>query len=149
MSCVNLDGSHTRAFRGGQSVGYNGRKGHKSTNMLFLIDSQGVILFCSLPISGEHHDLFEVRDRFGEIVDMAKECGIELRYLFMNADAGFDGKVFRGYLEALFIEANIDFNKRNEFRPGQGGVLRWGTVQKKEKLRTLICMDGCIQSPVD
>ena len=44
---------------------------------------------------------------------MAKECGIELRYLFMNADAGFDGKVFRGYLEALFIEANIDFNKRN------------------------------------
>ncbi len=113
LSCVNLDGSHTRAFRGGESVGYNGRKHYKSTNMLFLVDNQGIILFCSLPISGNHHDLFDIKEHFNEIIAMAKECNIELSYLFMNADAGFDDKNFREYLESLFIEANIDFNKRN------------------------------------
>ena len=56
MSCVNLDGSHTRAFRGGQAVGYQGRKRYKSTNLLFIIDNQGMILFCSDPIAGQHHD---------------------------------------------------------------------------------------------
>lgn len=113
MSCVNLDGSHTRAFRGGQAVGWQGRKKYKSTNMLFFIDNQGIILFCSHPISGEHHDLYEVQEHFDEIIHMAKDAGIDLSYLFLNADAGFDDAAFRLYLEQHFIEANIDFNKRN------------------------------------
>lgn len=113
LSCVNLDGSHARAFRGGESVGYNGRKKYNSTNTLFLIDKQGVILFCSMPISGEHHDLFDIKKHFGEIILMSKKCDIALEHLFMNADAGFDDKEFRQYLEGLFIQANIDFNKRN------------------------------------
>lgn len=113
MSCIHLDGSHTRAFRGGAAVGYNGRKGYNSTNMLFLVDNRGIILGCSEPISGEHHDLFEIRKHFDEISAMLKKSGLNLNYLFMNADAGFDDASFRQYLEGQFIEANIDFNKRN------------------------------------
>ena len=113
MSCVNLDGSHTRALRGGEEVGYQGRKKGKTTNILFLIDNQGVILFCSPPISGEHNDLYEIEKYFEEILVMAKETGISLKYVFLNADAGFDGQTFRDLLSKYDIEANICFNKRN------------------------------------
>lgn len=113
LSCINLDGSHTRAFRGGEAVGYNGRKKYKSTNMLFLVDRRGVIIGCSEPISGEHHDLYKIQDHFEEIVRMVKRGCLDLKDLFLNADAGFDDNKFRQYLESLFIEANIDFNKRN------------------------------------
>lgn len=113
MSCIHLDGSHTRAFRGGEAVGYNGRKGYNSTNMLFLIDNRGIIIACSRPISGEHHDLFEIEQHFDEIISMVKKSDLSLSHLFLNADAGFDDKKFREYLESQFIEANIDFNKRN------------------------------------
>jgi transposase len=83
LSCINLDGSLTRAFRGGESVGYNGRKKYKGTNLLFLVDNQGVILCCSLPISGNHHDLYEIEKHFGEILEMAQACKINIDYLFL------------------------------------------------------------------
>jgi transposase len=38
---------------------------------------------------------------------------LDLKHLFLNADAGFDDNKFRQCLESIFIEANIDFNKRN------------------------------------
>lgn len=113
LSCINLDGSHTRAFRGGEAVGYNGRKKYRSMNMLFLVDRRGVIIGCSEPISGEHHDLYKIQDHFEEIVKMVKRSCLDLKDLFLNADAGFDDNKFRQYLESLSIEANIDFNKRN------------------------------------
>lgn len=112
LSCINLDGSLTRAFRGGESVEYNGRKKYKGTNLLFLVDNQGVILFCSSPISGNHHDLYEIKKYFTEIIDVAEGSGIGLDFLFLNADAGFDDTTFRQFLEGKNIEANIDFNIR-------------------------------------
>lgn len=113
MSCINLDGSHTRARCGGEAMGYQGRKKSKTTNMLFLIDNQGVILFFSPPISGNHNDLYEIESYFEAILEMAKEAGISLKYVFMNGDAGFDSESFRLILEGCDIEANIDFNKKN------------------------------------
>ena len=113
LSCVNLDGSHTRVFRGGEAVGYQARKKAKTTNMLFIVDNQGVILFCSKPIAGNHHDLHEIKTYFEQMKQMAVDSGISLRYLFMNADSGFDSEEFRLVLEGCDIEANIDFNKRN------------------------------------
>lgn len=60
MSSVQLDGSHTPAKRGGQAVGYQGRKKSKTTNALFLTDKQGIPLAVSEPIDGNHNDLFEI-----------------------------------------------------------------------------------------
>ncbi len=42
MSSVDLDGSHTAALRGGEEVGYQGRKKRKTTNALYLTDRQGL-----------------------------------------------------------------------------------------------------------
>ena len=60
MSSVNFDGSHTPAKRGGQRVGYQGRKKTKTTNMLILTDNQGTPIGWSDPISGEHNDSYEL-----------------------------------------------------------------------------------------
>ena len=40
MSSVDLDGSHTAALRGGEEVGYQGRKKRKTTNALYLTDRE-------------------------------------------------------------------------------------------------------------
>ena len=41
LSSVDLDGSHTSCIRGGEQVGYQGRKKRKTTNLLYLSDRQG------------------------------------------------------------------------------------------------------------
>ena len=38
LSSGDIDGSHTAALKGGQEVGYQGRKKRKTTNALYLID---------------------------------------------------------------------------------------------------------------
>ena len=112
MSVVNLDGTHTPAKRGGEAVGYQGRKKSKTSNMLILTDKQGVPIGWSKPISGDHHDSFELRKTTSEIFTQIENNGIRLEGLFLNADAGFDVKDFRLLCEQKEITANIDFNKR-------------------------------------
>ena len=56
MSSIQLDGTHTPVKRGGESVGYQGRKKSKITNMVILADSRGIPLSCSDSIAGNHHD---------------------------------------------------------------------------------------------
>ncbi len=60
MSSVDLDGSHTRAMKGGEAIGYQGRKKSNTTNALYLTDRKGKPLAMSEPISGEHHNLYEI-----------------------------------------------------------------------------------------
>jgi transposase len=60
MSSIQLDGSHTLSKRGGENVGYQGRKKGKTSNMLFICDNHGLPLSCSEVISGNHHDVFEI-----------------------------------------------------------------------------------------
>lgn len=47
LSSVQLDGSHTPAKRGGEAVGYQGRKASETTNTLFLADNSGQMLACA------------------------------------------------------------------------------------------------------
>ncbi|MCP4179818.1 MAG: transposase, partial [bacterium] len=52
LSSIQLDGTHTPAKRGGESVAYQVRKKQKTTNTLIITDNQGIPLACSEPISG-------------------------------------------------------------------------------------------------
>jgi len=113
MSSVQFDGSHTPAKRGGEAVAYQSRKKAKTTNALFLTDRQGLPLAMSAPIDGNHNDLFEIEIFFTGILADLKQSDIEVRGLFLNADAGFDSEGFRTLCDANDIIANIDFNKRN------------------------------------
>ncbi|MCG8407917.1 MAG: IS5 family transposase [Phycisphaerales bacterium] len=119
MSSVELDGSQTPAKRGGECVGYQGRKKCKTTNMLFLTDRQGILLACSDPISGEHNDLFEIEKNVSKILVTLSDSNIEYKGLFMNADAGFDSQCFRNFCGLKEIIPNFDLNKRNAKDPDQ------------------------------
>jgi transposase len=112
MSLINLDGTHTPAKRGGEAVGYQGRKKTKTSNMLILTDRQGVPIGWSLPISGEHHDSYNLRKNASDIFKQLESMGLNLDGLFLNADAGFDVNDFRELCESKNIFHNIDFNKR-------------------------------------
>lgn len=113
MSSVQLDGSHTPAKRGGDAVAYQNRKKSKTTNALFLTDRHGLPLAMSAPISGNHHDLFDIETFFTKMLSDIAAAQIETNGLFLNADAGFDSEGFREICFSNDIIANIDFNKRN------------------------------------
>lgn len=119
MSSIQLDGSHTIAKRGGESVGYQGRKKCKTTNQLFLTDRQGIPLACSEPVSGNHNDLFEIKKCMSKIMADLNAATIDHEGLFMNADAGFDSREFREYCEANGLIPNFDLNKRNSKDPDE------------------------------
>ncbi len=113
LSSMQLDGSQTLCKNGGEHVGYQARKAAKTCNSLFLSDSKGLLLACSGPVSGAHHDLFEIEQVFRELCGLLQEAGIEIEGLFLNADAGFDSEGFRSLCSEMKIEANIAFNPRN------------------------------------
>jgi len=123
MSLVNLDGTHTPAKRGGEAVGYQGRKKCKTSNMLIVTDKQGVPIGWSKPISGNHHDSFELRKTASRIFDEIEQSGISVKGLFLNADAGFDVKDFRLLCEEKDITHNIDLNKRRNSNQQQDEYL--------------------------
>lgn len=112
LSCVQLDGSQTICKNGGEAIGYQSRKAAMSCNSLFLADNQGLLLACSCPLAGQHHDLFQIRQVFTQLSGLLTEAGIATAGLFLNADAGFDSQEFRQQCLEMKIEANIAFNSR-------------------------------------
>lgn len=107
MSSVEFDGSHSPAKGGGQQVGYQGRKKLKTTNMLFLTDRQGMPLACSDPMSGEHHDLFDIEKNVHKMMATLHQASILTDGLFLNGDAGFDAQKLREICEHYDIIPNI------------------------------------------
>ena len=123
MSSVEFDGSHTPAKQGGQQVGYQGRKKAKTTNMLFLTDRQGLPLACSDPMSGEHHDVFEIEENVAKMVATLQRAGIATEGLFLNGDAGFDAQKMRETCERHGIIVNIARSKKNRMNPNTESYL--------------------------
>jgi transposase len=113
LSCVQLDGSQTICKHGGECIGYQSRKAANSCNSLFLADNKGQMLACSLPMSGAHHDLYEIELVFKELCSLLQEAGIETEGLFLNADAGFDSNSLRSLCAEMKIQANVAVNPRN------------------------------------
>lgn len=113
LSSVQLDGSHTPAKRGGQAVGYQGRKASKTSNALFLADNSGQMLAMSEPQPGQHHDLYNIKVLLAELCGMLQDAEIPAKGVFLNADPGFDGKEMRSACAEKEIEANIKPNPRN------------------------------------
>lgn len=64
LSSIQLDGRHTPAKRGGEAVGYQGRKASKTTNSFFLADNQGQMLACVSPQEGQRNDLYNIKALF-------------------------------------------------------------------------------------
>ena len=68
MSCVQLDGSHTRCRQKGESTGYQARKKSVITNSIFLCDNKGQMIAMRSPKAGNHNDLYEIEEVLKEIL---------------------------------------------------------------------------------
>jgi hypothetical protein len=67
LSTSSVDGSHTKALRGGEQVEFQTRKMSKTTNALYLTDNQGLPIAMSSPIAGNHHDLYQIDIHLDEL----------------------------------------------------------------------------------
>lgn len=112
LRTAQLDGSHTACFRGGEAVGYQGRKRCKTCNMLYISDEQGLILAASDPKSGNHHDVHQIKKSFRELIEQLEDLGLSLDGLIINADSGFDSQELRTLCQERGIECNFDLNPR-------------------------------------
>ena len=75
------------------------------------------------PLSGNHHDSFDLDNRFKQALKKVKTNlpnRLSLQNSFLNADAAFDTKSFRKVLFNERIIPNIDENKRNRKKVKKG-----------------------------
>jgi transposase len=112
LSSMQLDGSQTPCKKQGEHIGYQSRKAAKTTNALFLCDKEGQPLAMATPQAGNHNDVFDIQVLFEQLCALLQEAGIDLRGVFMNADAGFDVQVLREVCAEKEIEGNIAVNPR-------------------------------------
>lgn len=119
LSSMQLDGSQTPCKKQGEHIGYQGRKAAKTTNALFLSDKEGLPLAMATPQAGNHNDPFEVQELFEQMCALLEQAGVDLRGVFMNADAGFDAQALREVCAEREIEANIAENSRKEKQRGE------------------------------
>lgn len=113
LSSMQLDGSHTPAKRGGEAVGYQGRKSARTSNSLYLSDNTGQMLAVGTPQSGAHNDLYNIEQIFKEMLEILEQAGISSQGVFLNADPGFDSEEMKTLCEQNEIELNVKPNKRN------------------------------------
>ena len=110
--------SHTHCRPKEESAGYQARKKAVTTNSIFLCDNKGQMIAMGSPKAGNQNDLYEIEEVvLKEILALLEEAGIEHKGLFLNADAGFDSKSLREFLESKEIIANIKPNPRNVEQP--------------------------------
>ena len=113
LSTAQLDGTHTPCKRGGEASSFQGRKHQVTSNMLCISDNQGILVAASQPEAGNQHDSFKFETHFKELIEMLEEAHIEVKGLFLNADAGFDTREVRRICEAYEIIPNFEFYPRN------------------------------------
>lgn len=117
---MNLDGTHTLAKKGGESVVYQYRKRAKTSNILPISDANGFILASTGIIAGNRHDSFNLKPHLQTAFKSMKRLAIPIEGAYFNADAAFDTKEARKVCFNYGVIPNIDLNKRNQKRTKRG-----------------------------
>lgn len=108
-----IDGSQSRAVKGGEAVAYQGRKKAVTSNMLSISDSRGMPIALSEVVSGDHHDVYQIEQMMQQLFADIEKAGLLLDGLFLNADAGFDTDDMRTACAEVGVELNVALNPRN------------------------------------
>jgi transposase len=124
LSELNLDGTHTPAKKGGESVAYQGRKKAKTSNILPLTDKQGYILASTAIVAGNHNDAFQLKANLQQLFKELKGLGLTIKGAYFNADSSFDTREARKVCFNHGLRPNIPENKRNRKR-AKPGPKRW------------------------
>lgn len=113
MRQLNLDGSHTIAKKGGESVAYQGRKKAKTSNILPITDAHGYVLASTGIVAGNHHDAYDLKPHLQQAFRWLKQHGFALNGVYFNADSAFDTLPARKVCFNYGLIPNIAENKRN------------------------------------
>lgn len=120
LSELNLDGTHTLAKKGGQSVAYQRRKKGKTSNILPIMDGQGFIVASTGIIAGNHNDTYNLKLHLQSAFKEMKRLGLTLKGAYFNADMAFDTKDTRKTCFNHGLIPNIPENPRNRKKPKRG-----------------------------
>jgi transposase len=120
LSEINLDGSHTIAKKGGESVLYQGRKKAKTCNLLPLTEACGFVIGLCHLLPGNHKDSYNLKPALANAFKGIKRLGLAIRSAFFNADAGFDTVAARKVCFNHGLIPNIPENigNRQKAKPG-------------------------------
>jgi hypothetical protein len=120
LSEINLDGTHTIAKKGGESVAYQGRKKAKTSNLLPLTEACGFIIGICQLLPGNHNDSFNLKDSLTKAFKATKRFGLKIKGALFNADAAFDIQDIRKICFNHGLIPNIPENVRNRKKAKPG-----------------------------
>lgn len=120
LSEISLDGTHTLAKKGGESVVYQGRKKGKTCNILPFMDAKGYVIACTGIIAGNHNEAFNLKPHLQTAFKTMKKLGLAIRGAYFNADSAFDTQEARKTCFNHGVIPNIPENSRNRKRPKRG-----------------------------
>jgi transposase len=120
VSELNLDGTHTIAKKGGESVAYQGRKKAKTSNILPISDANGYILASTGILAGNHNDAYNLKLHLLAAFKWLKSLSISIQGAYFNADSAFDTLETRQVCFNHRLRPNIPENKRNRKQPKRG-----------------------------
>jgi transposase len=133
LSELNLDGSHTLAKKGGQSVVYQGRKKAKTCNILPISDGHGFIIASTGIIAGNHNDAFNLKPHLQQAFKQMKRLGLSFTGAYFNGDSAFDTKAARKTCFNHGLIPNMAENKRNRKKPKRGRKRLFNTEVYKRR----------------
>jgi len=120
LSELNLDGTHSVAKKGGESVAYQGRKKAKTCNILPIMDKHGYVVASTGILSGQHNDAFNLKVHLQSAFHAMKQLGLVIKGAIFNADMGFDTREARKTCFNHGLIPNIPENPRNRQQPKRG-----------------------------
>ena len=119
VSELNLDGSHTIAKKGGESVVYQGRKKAKTSNILPIFDKQGYVLASTGIVAGNHNDAFNLKSHLQSAFKWLKRQSLSIQGSYFNADSAFDTKKLARFVSIInsyqiFQKTNVIASKLSQ-----------------------------------
>jgi transposase len=120
LSELNLDGTHSLAKKGGESVAYQGRKKGKTCNILPIMDKHGYVVASTGVLSGQHNDAFNLKMHLQTAFKQMKRLGLVIKGAYFNADMAFDTREARKTCFNHGLIPNIPENVRNRQQTKRG-----------------------------
>jgi transposase len=120
LSEINLDGTHTLAKKGGESVAYQGRKKGKTSNIMPFLDGCGYVIATTDILPGNRNDAYHLKPHLQVAFKEMKQLGLEIAGAYFNADAAFDTRDARKTCFNHGLIPNIPENRRNRKAPKRG-----------------------------
>lgn len=139
LSQLNLDGSHTIAKKGGDSVAYQPRKRAKTSNILPITDAKGYIVASTGIVAGNHHDAFCLKDHLRAAFKGMKHLGLSIAGAFFNADSAFDTRAARKVCFNHGLIPNVAENRRNRKNPKRGRKRLFNAAIYKQRFASERC----------